>query len=275
MKKFWIAALLLAGIALQNADAFSFKWKKVPMDGSRTGVEAPNADNVTEAMGSLEGKVYVAPNGTRFRKGSTPKVARLMIDAQPSMAIVKEKVGFAPKAMKKKRPESELSNMIVDVLMSATEAAVGKHVDIGITNFGGIRVDMPQGEVLEDDILSMLPFANYLCYLEIKGSDIRYLFERFAESGVQVVGGVKCAIRDHKLESLLIGGEPLDDERVYGVATIDFLLDGGDDVSIARNALSLERTDIKIYDAFDAYLRGLAAEGKPIEYHTDGRVAYL
>lgn len=274
MKKLIVAALL-ACLMLQGADAFSFKWKKVPMDGSRTGVTIANTDNVPEAMGTFEGKTYVAPNGARFKKGSTSKVARLMIDAQPTMAVVKERVGFAPEEMIKKRPESELSNMIVDVLMAATAEATGKKVDIGVTNFGGIRVDMPQGEVIEDDVMSMLPFKNYLCYLELKGSDVRYLFEQFAQNRVEVVGGVKCVIKDHSLESLLIGGEPLDDNKVYGVATIDFLLDGGDDVVMSRNAMNFIQTDIKIYDAFDAYLKKLTAEGKPIQYQKDGRVVIL
>ena len=56
-------------------------WEKVAIDGHMTGVTAPTADNVAEAIGvvdSLTG-AYTAPNGKVFTDGSTPKVADLLI----------------------------------------------------------------------------------------------------------------------------------------------------------------------------------------------------
>ena len=57
-------------------------------------------------------------------------------------------------------PESALSNWFVDILMAKVEKLSGKKVDIGIANFGGIRVDMPQGDIILDDMLSMFPFKK-------------------------------------------------------------------------------------------------------------------
>ena len=65
-------------------------------------------------------------------------------------------------------------------------------------------------------------------------------------------------------------GVPL--EKVYGVATIDFLLDGGDGLTIAKNAKELIITDQLIIDVMLPYARSFAEAGKPIEYFTDGRV---
>jgi len=266
--------LILAAVSLSAAmaGAFDFEWKKTPMDASRTGVTIPSVENVPQALGRVENGVYYAPNGRKYKGGVTAEVARLLIEAQPAMAEVKTVVGYSTAEMRKHRPESELSNMIVDCLMAGTEKATGRKVDVGITNFGGIRVDMPQGDVLLDDMMSMLPFKNYLCYLEVKGKDLRHLFKKMAEGKVEVIGGARLVMKNHKLVSATIGGKPIDDNKVYGVATIDFLLDGGDNVSVSRNALSLTKTDVLIYDAVMDYLQALKATGRPIEYKTDGRV---
>ena len=90
-----------------------------------------------------------------------PEVARLMIEAQPSMAPVKEIVGYSSHMMP--RGEDELPNMIVDRLMVTAQEKTGVKVDVGIINRGGIRYDMPEGKVIVDDIVSMLPFKNYIC----------------------------------------------------------------------------------------------------------------
>ena len=263
-----LACLLCASLCAQE-----IKWKKVPVRGELTGVAAPTATNVTQALGTLKGRTYIAPSGRRFRRGSTAAAAaRLMLEAQPPMEKVKEVIGYCSGGMVEKKPESALSNFLVDALMSRTADLTGRKVDIGLMNFGGIRVDMPDGDITVDDIMSMVPFRNHLCYVALKGSDVKYLFENLARGSMQVVGGVQLTVRKHQLVDLKVGGEPVDDERIYGLATIDFLLDGGDRIFAARNALELIQTDMLIYDMVLEHVRNLTAEGKNIEYHTDGRV---
>lgn len=264
---FALACLLCASLGAQE-----IKWKKVPVRGELTGVAAPTATNVTEALGTLKGRTYIAPSGRRFRRGSSAAAARLMLEAQPPMSTVKEVIGYCPGGMVEKKPESALSNFLVDALMAKTAELTGHRVDIGLMNFGGIRVDMPEGDVTVDDIMSMVPFRNHLCYVALKGSDVKYLFENLARGSMQVVGGVQLTVHKHQLVDLKVGGEPVDDERIYGLATIDFLLDGGDRIFAARNAVELVQTDMLIYDMVLEHIRNLTAEGKNIEYHTDGRV---
>ena len=250
----------------------SFTREHFVADGHRTGVTAPTASNVQECLGRVAGGVYTAPNGAVFSDGATPAVARDLISVQPRMARLKTVIGHAPRPMVKHYPESELSDWFVDRLMQDTERLTGRRVDIGIANFGGIRSSIPEGEVLLDDIVSMFPFRNYLCHVTLKGEDVRVIFEQFAREHTQILGGVKFVVKDHSIDTLLIGGEPLDPERIYGVATIDFLLDGGDGLKIARNALDLVTTDVMIMDSMVSCVGELTAAGKPVEYHTDGRV---
>lgn len=276
MKKSIVLFLLASALAAVSCAEGGMRWERKLMDGSRTGVHACTANDVAENLGTIDGNVYTAPNGRTFVKGSAVyDVAQLLLAAQPEMAELKQVIGYSSREMVRGYPESELSNWFIDELMRAAEEKSGKKVDFGITNFGGIRVDMPQGDVLMDDIVSMFPFRNNLCYLELYGRDIRAMLERFAARSWQVIGGARCVVQEGKLVSVEIGGEPLDDDKIYGVATISFLLSGGDDIFVARNAVSLEIFDEYIIDVMLPYVRRLTAEGKPIEYQKDGRIQYL
>ncbi|MBQ9185344.1 MAG: 5'-nucleotidase C-terminal domain-containing protein [Bacteroidales bacterium] len=268
--------LFLPLVMLLSCCGESITWKRVAMDSSRTGVIACNADNVAQALGTISDSVYTAPNGRTFTKESaTYKVAQSLVNAQPKMADLKTVIGYSPREMKKEKPESALSDWFIDELMRYTEQKSGKKVDIGITNFGGIRVDMPVGDVLKDDIVSMFPFKNNLCYLELAGTEVRALLEQFAATGWQVVGGARCVVKDGKLVSAEIDGKPLDDKRIYGVCTISFLLNGGDDIFVARNAKRLDIYPEYIIDVMLPYVLRTTAEGKNVEYETDGRIQII
>ncbi|MCR4860515.1 MAG: 5'-nucleotidase C-terminal domain-containing protein [Bacteroidales bacterium] len=268
-----IALLAATALIACSCQADRYSWQKYRMDGHRTGVGVPTADNVPQALGTADDSLYTAPNGKTFPKGgATYAVARDMIAVQPQMARLKEVIGTSAREMSAHRPESELSNWLVDRLMVEVASLTRKKVDVGISNFGGIRVDLPKGDVLLDDLVSMFPFKNYLSYVALKGSDLQAIFDAMAEKGVQVLGGVKFVVTDHKIDTLLVGGKPIDPAKTYGVATIDFLLDGGDGMTVAKNAKELIITDRLIIDAMLPYARSFAAAGKPIDYFTDGRV---
>ena len=267
----FIATLMLCGFAAMGQD---YKWEAAHMDGSRTGTISPSRDNVNEALGEFKGGKYVAPNGKTYRKRSiVGKTASIVMAAQPEMARVKDVIGFSTRAMTVTYPECALSNWFVDLLMARTEKLAGRKVDIGIVNFGGIRIDMPEGDIILDDMLSMFPFKNQLVYVEHTGKQIRTILEDMAAGRFQVLGGVRMVAEDGKLVEALIGGEPIEDEKVYGMATISFLLGGGDGLTLDRNALSVtvfENEDI--IDAVLEYVHGETAAGRPIEYEADGRV---
>ncbi len=251
-----------------------YSWEGVQMDGSMTGTVSPSKDNVPEAMGVFKGGKYIAPNGKVYKRNSiVAKTARTVLDAQPAMARVKDVIGYSTNAMSATYPESALSNWFIDLLMRKTAQLSGKKVHIGITNFGGIRVDMPEGDIILDDMLSMFPFKNQLAYVEHTGKQIRTILEDMAAGRFQVLGGVKVVADGGRLVSVEIDGEPLDDDKTYGLATISFLLGGGDGLVLEQNALSVTvYEDVQIIDAVLEHVYEETAAGRPIEYKTDGRV---
>lgn len=251
-----------------------YDWKSVQMDATRTGCVSPSKDNADESIGVFKKGKYIAPNGKEYRKRSTVgKTARIVLDAQPAMARVKEVIGYSTEAMEASYPESALSNWFIDLLMAKTEKLAGKKVDVGIGNFGGIRIDMPKGDIILDDMLSMFPFKNQLVYVEHTGKQLRSILEEMAADRFQVLGGVRVVADGGKLVSAEIGGEPLDDEKIYGLATITFLLEGGDGLALAENAVSVTSFEnVDIIDAVLEYVYRETEAGRPIEYKTDGRV---
>lgn len=266
---------LAACVLLACSCEYTYTWEKYSMDGHRTGVTAPNAENVDKALGVVDGDSYTAPNGSVWQKGSaTFGVASDLIAVQPQMQAIKKVVGYATRDMVAAAPESELSNWWVDRTMVDVARMTKRKVDVGILNFGGIRVSLPQGELLLDDFVSMFPFNNRLTYVGLKGSDLQAVFETIAASRPFVLGGVKMVVRQHQIDTLLVGGKPIDPNKVYGVATVDFLLDGGDGLTVGKNAKELKITDTRVIDAVLPYVYSLQAAGKPVEYFTDGRLKF-
>ncbi len=269
--------LIVCGIILLGGSAAvgqEYEWESVEMKGERTGCFSPSKDNVTEAVGRFEKGKYIAPNGSVHKKNSAAaRTAKIVLDAQPKMARVKDVIAYSPRVMKSHFPESPLSNWAVDLLMAKTEKLAGKKVDMGVLNFGGIRVDMPEGDIILDDMLSMFPFKNQLAYVEQTGRQIKVVLEAMAAGKFQVLGGVRVVADGGKLVSAEIGGKPIEDDKVYGIATISYLLGGGDGLTLDHNAVSVKIfEDVDVIDAVLEHVYAETAAGRAIEYETDGRV---
>ncbi|MBP9997643.1 MAG: 5'-nucleotidase C-terminal domain-containing protein [Bacteroidales bacterium] len=269
-----LIAASLALVVLVSCEP-SYKWKRFNMDASRTGVTWTTSENVAESIGTVEDGVYTSPNGRQFKNCCASAVAADMLAVQPRMRDLKLPIGVASEDMVRQAPECALSNLLVDVMMRRTAEETGCKVDLGILNFGGIRTDITRGDVLLDDIYSMLPFKNSYCYVQLKGEDVIRIFEFLARTRPQVIGGARVVVQNRKIKSLEIGGKLVDREALYGVATLDFLLDGGDSLYIARNAKKLIMTDILPKQAIREYVETLTAEGRELEYSADGRYVVL
>lgn len=251
--------------------AQTYQWSSVLMDGSRTGCTPLSINNLGGTLGTfLEDGTYIAPNGRTYEAGSlTTRTAAIVRDAQEPMKRVKTVIIQSDAEMRAYRYETPLSNWYVNMVMQKVGALAGKKIDVGIGNFGGIRVNMPKGDVTLDDMLSMFPFKNSVVYLEHKGSELRKIFEKMAATRFEAVGGVEIVAENKKLTKALIGGEPIDDDKLYTVATISFLLYGGDNLTLAENAVNMEIYDVTIIDMVMEYIDNLKKEGKNITPPTE------
>ena len=251
-------------------------WKTVPMDGHRSGVVSLTAENIETGLGHFTDSSYVMPSGASFALDSpAAEVARALMKVQPEMAPLKKVIGHSARMMMNDRdnPDLPLGDLFADVLRAYGTKYFGVPMDFAITNFGGIRVPMPKGAVTLEDITSMFPFKNYLCYCKIKGDNLTQLFQQLAGTkAFQATSGATIRVKAHELESALIGGQPIDPERIYNVTTIDFLLDGGDGLRIGALSEDVKLSHVLLKDVMLDYVESMEKEGKVIDAQSDGRV---
>ena len=67
-------------------------------------------------------------------------------------------------------------------------------------------------------------------------------------------------------------GTPIDPKRLYNVATIDFLLSGGDGIAVGARAEDVKLTPVLMKDVMLDFIRAKEAAGEIIDYQKDGRV---
>jgi len=160
--------------------------------------------------------------------------------------------------------ESAEGNWFCDLMLAARPDA-----QISLTNGGGLRADLPAGELTYGQLFEALPFDNRFAIVELPGKDVRKLVTSNLEHGGAFLswGGLtaKARCQAGKLDvQIRIAGKPLDDAAHYKLATSDFLASGGDGV-IGRLKLpgdAIRSTDTIIRDAVGDVLRGWKATPK-------------
>lgn len=183
------------------------------------------------------------------------------------------------------RPQSPLGNFTSDILREVGSNYYDHKIDVGIMNVGGLRNDLYAGDIKLGDIYRVFPFENTLAILEIKG---KYLEEAIhqvegkrleAFSGTQITLNIKNEIKpDGELQEtstatdIKIGGEPIDPERIYYVATIDYLAEGNDGMISLTKSSKYTNTGILLRDLMVDYIKGLNAKKIEIDSRLDDRV---
>lgn len=189
-------------------------------------------------------------------------------------SMMYEVIGTSSEKMEKGKPESLLSNLVADVLRQAGARVLGHPADMGLVNQGGLRTILPAGDITVGAIYEILPFENSLCVLTMKGIHMKSLLASIASLGGEGVSGVCLEItKDGKLLSATIGGQPVEDDKLYTVATIDYLADGNgrmDAFLQAEKRICPEEATLR--GLFLEYVRRQTAAGKPVTSVLDGRI---
>lgn len=132
--------------------------------------------------------------------------------------------------------ESTVGNLIADAMRDATGA------DIAIMNGGGIRGDTTYDagrKLTRRDILTELPFGNTTVVTELPGSQILLALKNGvsqAEKGAgrfPQVSGLTYAFdatadAGARVSEVMVGGAPLEADKLHTVAVNDYIVGGGD-----------------------------------------------
>ncbi len=128
--------------------------------------------------------------------------------------------------------ESNLGNLITDVMLDISGA------DVALTNGGGIRASIEEGEIKLEDILTTFPFTNYPVVIEVSGQTIadalNFGIDAYPEAAGKFphVAGMTFKIDTsgevNEAVDIMVNGEPIDLEANYKLVTNDFMGAGGD-----------------------------------------------
>ena len=97
--------------------------------------------------------------------------------------------------------------------------------DVAITNLGGMRADLPPGEITLADVVTVMPFENVIMELFLTGEQLEVMLKQDSAA----VGGV---YRENFRWYLKATGEELDPDAFYTVLVNDFMYAGGDDYAL-------------------------------------------
>ncbi|WP_134701708.1 5'-nucleotidase C-terminal domain-containing protein [Ammoniphilus sp. YIM 78166] len=169
-----------------------------------------------------------------------PEITKIIEDIKSSQAqVLEEVIGTAAVKLEGEREkvragETNLGNLISSAMLKSTEA------DVALTNGGGIRASIEQGTVTKGNIITVLPFGNYVVTIKVTGSELQAALEHGAgqypepKGAFPHVAGLTFKIdpdqpEGQRIHSVFVAGKPLNANQEYILATNDFLAAGGDD----------------------------------------------
>ena len=143
-------------------------------------------------------------------------------------AEMRKVIGSAAVALGRGGPGSNLiGNLVTDSMREYFDA------DFSFQNLGGLRADLPAGDLTTRDIFSVLPFGNELVQVRMDGRMVRRIIERklAGRSGGICLSGVKMEFDTgrpdyDRVVTLEIAGAPWDPDRIYNVVCTSFLMEG-------------------------------------------------
>lgn len=172
--------------------------------------------------------------------------------------------------------ETNLGNLVTDVLREASGA------DIAIYNGGGIREPADMGDITLEQAINILPFENNVVTLEMSGSEVLSVLERGVASYPEVSGsflqvsGVRLYFNPNRpafdrIERAYVGGEELDPDGTYTLATNDFLAAGGDEYEELEAATQIDEHEDVDTDLFIRYIQ----DNSPLFPRVEGRIVVV
>ena len=254
MKKKNSMQMMLASMALMlmASPAFAQKFKVAKVERTRILI-----DRKWDVQPDAEAAKFIAPYQHKVDSIMGPVVGSVAHD------------------MTRHRPESELSNLLSDILVWGGRQFNEQPV-FSVYNMGGIRADFAKGDINVGDVSEVAPFENKICFLTLTGEKVLELFQQIAHRGGEGVShAVRMVItRDGKLKDVTLNGEPVDPAKSYRIATLDYLAEGNDQLVAFKSGTDVVAPKAKEnnvrYIIMD-YFREMKAQGKVVESRVEGR----
>ncbi len=181
--------------------------------------------------------------------------------------------------------ESNLGNLVADAALWIT---IKDKTQIALVNGGGMRASIPAGDISISQVLEALPFGNRLVQFDLTGADLMAALEngistmeadpeasggRFLQvSGLKFSADLKKPVGSRITEVLIgntaSGYKPLDKSAVYRIASLDYMLSGGDGYTMFKNGQNVRGGDVPEEQAVMDYLKA----NSPVSPTVEGRI---
>ncbi|BFI54990.1 bifunctional UDP-sugar hydrolase/5'-nucleotidase UshA [Yersinia pseudotuberculosis] len=169
----------------------------------------------------------------------------------------------------------EQTNMARLLLASQIERS---GADFAVMSGGGVRDSIGAGDITYKDVLKVQPFGNTLVYVDMKGSEVeKYLAvvaNKQPDSGAYAqFANVSLVADGQGVSNVKIQGEPLDPNKTYRMATLNFNALGGDGYPRIDNSPSYVNTGFIDAEVLKQYIEKhspLDAE----QYQPKGEIVY-
>lgn len=193
-------------------------------------------------------------------------------------SIMAPVVGSTTHPMAARKPESDLSNLLADILVWGGDE-FKENPDFGVYNVGGIRAALPKGKITYGDVLNVAPFENHICFLTLSGEKTLQLFREIASrKGEGISHSVRLVItKDGKLVSATVNGKAIDPAKSYRVATLDYLAQGNDGLTAFKSKTDVVAPVDEPHDVryiIVNYFKHFKAQGKAVDAKTEGRITF-
>jgi 2',3'-cyclic-nucleotide 2'-phosphodiesterase (5'-nucleotidase family) len=119
-----------------------------------------------------------------------------------------------------------------------------------------------------------MPFENELVILWLKGDKLTGLIQFFAKIGGEGVSGLRMHIANGRAVDVTVGGKPIDPDKLYSIATNDYLAGGNDGMVQLAQYVKRINTGLKIRSVLIDYIKNETKKGNMIQAKLDGRIAY-
>lgn len=153
--------------------------------------------------------------------------------------------------------ETNLGDLVADAYRKLLKT------DVAIVNGGALRSNLSKGHITYGEIIDLHPFGNYIISMEVSGKAIKDALEMGAKNAptanggflqvsgmmyeidtsipssveVDLYGNFVAVNGDYRVKNIKIHGHTLDENKVYSLASHDYLLKrGGDGLSMFKDA---------------------------------------
>ncbi|MBR1410702.1 MAG: 5'-nucleotidase C-terminal domain-containing protein [Prevotella sp.] len=214
---------------------------------------------------------------SRYDKNPDQKTAEFIAPfKRVNDSIMGPVVGQVAHNMHPTRPESDLSNLVSDILVWASKDYNEQPV-LGVYNMGGIRADLTKGNVTYGDVLDIAPFENKICFTTLTGEQMMQLFRQIAHRGGEGVShGVELVITEGgDLVSARLHGKEIDPKADYRITTINYLLEGNDGMpalKTGKNTIAPDDPSNNTRFLIMNYFRDKQAKGEIVDSKVEGRI---